>query len=213
MVADLQDIRVGYDTINQTTSMPIRDMNERLAEGNKKALIDNIYAVDSFGESPLRQALDRAGKTFACETGNYCPRAEPPAGFCQQNFALLYTDGYWNGGAGVSSNEDADSAANRFDGGRYADAIAQTLADTAMYHYKRDFHPTYTNLVPISRLDQVGAAPDDIEAKVLRHGIHPASSWWVLGSIQSPGGSSGNRRKDRVGMGTAHGEKDIAMVG
>ena len=159
VVADLQDIRVGYDTINQTTSVPIRDMNERLAEGNKKALIDNIYAVDSFGESPLRQALDRAGKTFACETGNYCPRAEPPAGFCQQNFALLYTDGYWNGGAGVSSNQDADSAANRFDGGRYADAIAQTLADTAMYHYKRDFHPTYTNLVPISRLDQVGAAP------------------------------------------------------
>ncbi|MGA1675976.1 MAG: pilus assembly protein, partial [Pseudomonadales bacterium] len=56
-------------------------------------------------------------------------------------------------------NEDADSAANKFDGGRYADPFPRTLADTAMYHYKRDLQPTYADLVPLSRLDQAGAAP------------------------------------------------------
>ena len=47
-------------------------------------------------------------KIFACQTGNYCPALPAPDGQCQQNFALLFTDGYWNGGAGVSTNTDVD---------------------------------------------------------------------------------------------------------
>ncbi len=154
--ADVQDIRVGYETISATTSIPVADMNDLYTEGNKKALIDNVYKVDSFGGTPLRQALGRAGKIFACETGNYCPALPPPDGTCQQNFALLFSDGYWNGGAGVSSNDDEDGS-GPFDGGVYADGQRATLADTAMHYYENDMFPEVNDEVPISPLDVLGA--------------------------------------------------------
>jgi len=159
VVAQVQDVRVGYLTTSNPTSEEIREMNDLYTSGNKKLLLDNIYSVTSNSQgSPQRQLLDRAGAIFACEFGSYCPRLPAPAGFCQQNFALLMTDGYWSQGTGVASNADADTP-NPFDGGRYADSYSSTLADTAMYHYKRDLHPDFDDLVPVGRRDVLGA-PD-----------------------------------------------------
>ena len=156
VVAAVQDIRIGYETISATTSEPVRLMNELYTEGNKKLLMDNIYEVDSFGGTPLRQALGRAGQIFACQTGSDCPALPAPDGQCQQNFALLFSDGYWNGGAGVPGNDDGDTSGS-FDGGRYADTVSATLADVAMYYYETDIQPGLDNEVPVSRKDLLGA--------------------------------------------------------
>jgi len=93
VVAGVQDLRVGYDTVSATTSIPIAPMNDSPSEGNKKSLLDNIYQVASFGGTPLRQMLGRAGKTFECSSGNYCPILPAPEGTCQRNYALLFSDG------------------------------------------------------------------------------------------------------------------------
>ena len=135
VVSEVQDIRLGYETISNTGSEEVRLMNQLYTEGNKKLLLDNIYDVDSYGGTPLRQALGRAGQIFACQTGNYCPALPAPDGSCQQNFALLFSDGYWNGGAGVTGNVDTDGF-GPFDGGRYADSVSATLADVAMSRMK-----------------------------------------------------------------------------
>jgi type IV pilus assembly protein PilY1 len=159
VIAQVQDVRVGYLTTSNPTSEDIREMNNLYTEGNKKLLLDNIYSVESRSQgSPQRQLLDRAGAVFSCQGGfQPCPRLPEPAGFCQQNFALLLTDGYWSQGTGVSSNADANTA-NPFDGGRYADTYSATLADTAMYWYKTDIWPDASNdQVPIGRRDLLGA--------------------------------------------------------
>jgi type IV pilus assembly protein PilY1 len=155
VISRVQDIRIGYETISATTSRPVRLMNDLYTEGDKKLLLDNVYAVDSFGGTPLRQALGRAGKIFACQTGNDCPALPAPDGQCQQNFALLFTDGYWNGGAGVPGNDDVDGP-GIFDGGRYEDGVNASLGDVAMFYYENDLQPGLDDEVPLARKDLIG---------------------------------------------------------
>jgi type IV pilus assembly protein PilY1 len=165
VVAGVQDMRVGYMTINNQGRENIRHMNDDYTTGNKRRLLDNIYSVESRGGSPLRQALDRAGNTFRGTFGGMDdPLLPAPDGMCQQNFALLFSDGYWSGGSGVSSNADANTA-NPFDGGRYADPFSATLADTAMFYYKTDLRPQLENLVPVGPRDILGAPPGTFEGE------------------------------------------------
>lgn len=157
VIADLQDIRVGYETINNNRSEPVRDMNDLHTEGNKKALMDDLYRTNASGGTPLRRALDRAGDIFSGNHGDD-PLLPAPEGFCQQNFTLLFSDGYWNGGDPAQDNEDGDNS-SPFDGGVYADGEQETLADVAMYFYERDIRGDMDDLVPVSQRDRLGA-PD-----------------------------------------------------
>ncbi len=159
IVAELQDIRVGYETINRRTHREVASMNEYFWEGAKKDLLDTIYSTDSVEITPLRQALDDAGRILACNhPDRACPALPAPEGTCQQNFALLFTDGYWNGEASVSGNQDADGP-GPFDGGRYADGFNETLADVAMFYYENDLQPGIENEVPLSASDLNGVPP------------------------------------------------------
>ncbi|MCZ6619406.1 MAG: PilC/PilY family type IV pilus protein, partial [Gammaproteobacteria bacterium] len=88
--------------------------------------------------------------------GNDCPALPAPAGTCQQNFTLLFSDGYWNGDSGILSNDDEDGA-GPFDGGRYEDNFSQTLADVAIHYYETDLFPLIENQVPVSQRDISGA--------------------------------------------------------
>ena len=162
VIADLQDIRVGYETINRRASDPITVMNEYYWEGDKKGLLDTIYSINSTGGTPLRRALDDAGRILACSySGKPCPALPAPEGICQQNFTLLFSDGYWNSSQGtVTGNYDTNGAGD-FDGGRYADARSNTLADVAMYYYENDLQPTLLNAVPLASAD-INSVPDGI---------------------------------------------------
>ncbi|MEM8766847.1 MAG: PilC/PilY family type IV pilus protein, partial [Pseudomonadota bacterium] len=169
VIANVQDIRVGFDTINQRRSEDIVEMNEFYTEGAKKTLLDDIYRVNSSSGTPLRRALQKAGEVFECNTGT-CPILPAPDGQCQQNFALLFSDGYWSGGdPAFSGNPDGDNS-SEFDGGVYADTVNQTLADVAMYYYERDLHTDLDDVVPLSSRDIAGAPPNTFNS--VRNTMH-----------------------------------------
>ncbi|OQX17796.1 MAG: hypothetical protein BWK80_39065, partial [Desulfobacteraceae bacterium IS3] len=73
---------------------------------------------------------------------------------CQQNFAILVTDGADNvafvtSGNTVTGIANTDGDANTaFDGGKYADTSENTLADIAMEYYENDLAPDIGNMVP-----------------------------------------------------------------
>jgi len=152
-VAELQNVRVGYETINRRSSAPIAPMNEYFWEGDKRQLLDTIYKTDSVGTTPLRRALDDAGQILGCSKGGVnCPALPAPEGICQQNFSLLVSDGYWTDGTPRPGNFDVDGP-GVFDGGKYADDHADTLADIAMYYYENDLFPEVEDGVPVSNAD------------------------------------------------------------
>ena len=173
VVAEQSALNIGYATLNNSNDRErIEQMNSTFRAGAKRELMDQIYRIDSNGGTPLRRSLDRAGRHFACVAGDSfgssgtsapgsanCPMQAAPAGSCQQNFALLFTDGEWNGGTpGGIGNEDGDGNTN-FDGGVFADGLSDTLADVAMRWYENDLHPGLDDLVPTTARDRGLATP------------------------------------------------------
>ena len=174
VVADVTSLNVGYATINRPTTERrfIQPMEPSFRGTNKSRLLTQIYEINSSGGTPLRRNLDRAGRYFRCQSGDIfgssgsstpgtgtCPVAPAPAGLCQQQFTLLFTDGEWNGSyTGGVGNEDADEPGSPFDGGFFADGVANTLADVAMFYYETDIHGSLDNLVPTTDRDRALAA-------------------------------------------------------
>ena len=94
--------RVGFITINPMSSgsvtssryLPIAPFNAT----QKSDWYTKLYATGSNGSTPLREALSRVGRHYAgVTTGINNGMSEDPVQYsCQQNFALLTTDGYYN---------------------------------------------------------------------------------------------------------------------
>ncbi len=139
-----------------------------VAKSNKRVLLDNLLAVDSRGLTPLRRALNNTGLYFQGEVDDdalfgFAPPAalnsanhsspildKDHGGQCQQNFALLFSDGYWNGDEpeGIGNS---DQGTGPFNGRSYADTYSATLADVAMYYYQMDLMPGLADEVkPVS---------------------------------------------------------------
>jgi len=176
-VSEVSGLRLGYATLNDTNeTLPADLMNASFRSGNKKTMMDQVYKIDSNGITPLRQALDKAGRYFECKSGDSfgstsdtspgdigCPVEASPQGQCQANYVLLFSDGAWNGDdPSVPGNHDQDAVANgsstEFDEGIFGDSYTSTLADVAMYYYERDLHPALTDGVPTTEFD-IRAAP------------------------------------------------------
>jgi type IV pilus assembly protein PilY1 len=135
--------RVGYTQINQlsgtSTYVKIRDFNA----SQRTSWYSKLLAAQTSGGTPLRGALAFAGRVFAGKESV----DDPMQYSCQQNFALLTTDGYWNGNSSGSGVTDIDgSVIGDQDGGDtprpyYQGTSAGTvpsLADVAMYYYNTD---------------------------------------------------------------------------
>ncbi len=138
----------------------------------KSAWYAKVYATQALGRTPLREALSRVGRIFAgafgggLTTGLTAAADEPMIASCQPNFAIMATDGYWNGaggqktdGTGMDNQDNVNSgfstqAYGAFDGG--TPVATNTLADVAMYYYKNDLRtsgPFATNNVPTTSKD------------------------------------------------------------
>ncbi len=92
--------RVGFITINP--NQPVTS-NKYLPlatfdAGQKSSFYSLLYSQTTNGSTPLRQALARIGRHYAnVTTGINAGMPQDPMQFsCQQNFALLTSDGYWN---------------------------------------------------------------------------------------------------------------------
>ncbi len=128
-----------------------RNVSPMSVTANKIDLLEKFYEVNtevSTGGTPARASLKRVHDYFMTTGTNAPILSQTEGGECQQNFNILLSDGFWNRSApsGVG-NTDIDSdgiknfdghASESNDGGNYADAFSNTLADIAMLSYETD---------------------------------------------------------------------------
>ncbi len=104
------------------------------------ALVDTMASWEWEGQgTPLRRGLEVAGRYYDNYYGAY---ADPIVSECQQNYSVLFTDGYWGGSAPYTSaigDEDGDGAYD-------------TVADVAHYFYTEDLSPL-DDEVPTTPID------------------------------------------------------------
>jgi len=152
--------RVGFVTINPGSPVNAsKYLNiARFTAAHKSAWYTKFYEQGAPGSTPLPEALARVGRHFAGKTDgiNSGMNQDPIEYSCQQNFAILTTDGYWQDSAGktISSgaigNQDnvevapyVTRASGTFDGN--VSGASDTLADVAMYYYKTDLRTPANN--------------------------------------------------------------------
>ncbi|AKH68974.1 Tfp pilus assembly protein, tip-associated adhesin PilY1 [Spongiibacter sp. IMCC21906] len=167
-------LRVGFGSINQG-STSVDGVNSsvivngvRTFDGaNRANFFDALYGrtIPNSG-TPLRKALDAAGKYFS-RTDNKGPWGKTPGTndnteqlACRRNYTVLTTDGYWSGdsagGDPAKNNDGTDNPTHSRPVGDsysykakspFSDNRSDTLADVAMYYWKTDLRSDMDNLV------------------------------------------------------------------
>ena len=120
--------RVGSCTINNPTSLTMRDLDD---DNQRQTFYDQIFGIDFSAArgTPNRQALKFLGEQL--ETNPNIITSS-----CQQNFALLFTDGYNTDSVNGIGNADQGSRARRTFGDPFGDNYSNTIADVAMKYYE-----------------------------------------------------------------------------
>lgn len=122
--------------------------------------------------TPNRLALYYLGQWFASQPNSSAPwgssQAEKQATgsndlACRPNYALLMTDGQWNGSSPPVGNADDQTGTTITDGAGhsyqykpvdpYKDDYSDTLADVAMHFWNTDLQPGMSNTVPVNSQD------------------------------------------------------------
>ncbi|KAB7623152.1 pilus assembly protein [Alkalilimnicola sp. S0819] len=154
LISTNTETRMGLKTLHNNNSVwtSVKDNDD---DGNRAALLKNAARINSSGGTPLRTALKSTGEYFRGKHSPILPLDK--GGACQQNFAVVMSDGYWNGSSPYVGNVDGDSS-NKFAGGSYADKYSNTLADVAMYYYSTDLAPSLPPAVPT--IDGVDENPE-----------------------------------------------------
>ena len=106
--------RIGFDTINGNTSGFLNISTFDATQ--KKAWYDKFFAANPSNSTPLRTALSAIGRLYAGKlngTSYHGATVVDPIQYsCQQNFTILSTDGYWNGGSGAKIDGTAFGTLN-----------------------------------------------------------------------------------------------------
>jgi type IV pilus assembly protein PilY1 len=158
VIKNLKGVRVGILSINGTIIVPLKPVGvwqDGIYYDETTALLEELYACDSGGDTPLREGLHDVGNYYSSNSKNlthyrgksvagdappYLPEAE--GGACQQSFTIIMTDGYYSYDINDLKVDNADGDdISLYDAGCYADALAETLADVAMYYYENDLSP------------------------------------------------------------------------
>jgi type IV pilus assembly protein PilY1 len=172
--------RVGFITINPGSPVAA---SRYLALGafdatQKGNWYSRLYGTGFSGGTPLRGALSRVGRHYAgVFTGiNDGMTPDPMTHSCQQNFALLTTDGYYNDsstaavkpdGSQIENEDNVDQTAppiyssratGTYDGN--LSGASRSLADVAMYYYKNDLRPAAAWPAAIAENNVPGTAKD-----------------------------------------------------
>lgn len=192
-------VRVGYRSLHQNGSsnfnIPVSDGNDGRFVNNdgtngnpsttsRSVWFNRLFKASASNGTPLQSVLDGAGQYFQsnASTGPYGPEVNgsttAPQLSCRQNFTVLTTDGYWNGGT-VSTGSGGDGAnGSTITNGLpttdpnyktyrynqpapYRDGNSNTLADVAMKYWKTDLRTDMNNDVP-SDYSKVAAENDQI---------------------------------------------------
>ncbi|MBL1321406.1 MAG: hypothetical protein COA63_010165 [Methylophaga sp.] len=163
LMAEIPDVNYGLMGTKKHSSDNISSLFRDVFDGNgsgngdadRNTHNDNIrsalysYVWPATG-TPLRRALERAGEYFAGRGPNLGAGVNnhsisPIIESCQKNYAIMLTDGYWNGSDPIGvSNEDGDAFGAAYNG---------TLADVAKKYYDEDLRPLLPNEVPTDAFD------------------------------------------------------------
>ncbi|MBN8443117.1 MAG: hypothetical protein J0M28_15670 [Thauera sp.] len=173
-------IRIGYGRINKADSKTVDGKNLTTIERgvrtfsgtDRKAFFDWLFGLQPTAATPLRRALDAAGQYFenSDATGPWSTTPGVAGGkdlSCRHSYTIMMTDGYWNEGAAATADarKNVDGTAGPTvtspDGTSYSykavspftDTYSNTLADIAMYYWKRDLRTDVANRVPTSIID------------------------------------------------------------
>lgn len=140
VIAASPGFRFGLSVINNYASLFVQVPGAAAVEysAHNASLLDDLYSYDwPAAGTPLRRGLERVGAYY----DNVLAMTDPIISACQQNFSVLFTDGYWNGGDPATAIGNADG-----------DGSTRTLADVARYYYNTDLSPL-PDQVPTSLLD------------------------------------------------------------
>lgn len=143
----------NYDMVGSYSSTPMRDaLTEAGQYFNRSTTLGNASSRGQGSQDKWRcsQLTSRYPEYF---TSDNCEPINGEKGACQQNFTILFTDGYYNGGAPGFQNIDAqdlytDDGTQISGMAPYADTKPNTLADVAMYYYAHDLSDAHDNMVP-----------------------------------------------------------------
>lgn len=167
-----QDMRVGFGAIN--TIGTVIDGLQPFEGAARNGFFTRLYNLTIPPQgTPLRRALEGAGEYFS-RTDSAGPWSSTPGVTggqdiaCRQSYSILMTDG---SASGWAANAATGARADNNDGSNsnsmlilnpdpvgtdftyapidpFQDARSNTLADVAMYYWKRDLRPDMANLVP-----------------------------------------------------------------
>jgi type IV pilus assembly protein PilY1 len=175
--AQPENMRVGYGAIN--TSNTVIEGVRQFSGSDRNVFFERLYRqrIPAQG-TPLRRALEGAGQYFSL-TDDEGPWSSTPGQSggtdieCRQSYAILMTDGSASGGSGAAATGDrADNndgtiqnnmtIVNPVAGGSnftyvprapFTDGRNNTIADVAMYYWKRDLRTDLPNLVPTTDIN------------------------------------------------------------
>ena len=173
--------RVGFITIeNQELGNYLPIAKYAAAAGEQKDLwYKQLYLTTPTTATPLREALSTVGRIYAGKNPVAGFTADPVEYACQQNFALLTTDGYWNGPEGVDIK---NVAIGNLDGGTTprplkegTTATSGSLADVAKYYYDSDIrnnagadaNKNFNNCTGTLGSDVCGTANDHLQQNMV----------------------------------------------
>ncbi len=147
VIDSLSGVQVGIRSINGRIIQPVL-----LLPDNKTTLLNRLYGMRLYANgTPLRRGLREVGRYYdqaaGSDLGTSPIATAADGGECQQNFAIVMTDGYWNGYSPSVGNADGGQ------GTPYADNVSETLADVAMTYYLKDLSSTLSNIVPATLED------------------------------------------------------------
>ncbi len=173
---EMERVRVGFRSLNNSSFnrdvVPI----QVAGDANTLELLKLLYQWPASGATPLRLALENTGKYFDRNVSENNPDYSPylsadEGGECQQSFAILMTDGFYNassyyGYSGPSGTYRDDNSLSPPYGNAGTNGSIQSnrLSDIALHFYNKDLQPD-TILQ-----DRVPTSPDETQT-----GNDPAS--------------------------------------
>jgi type IV pilus assembly protein PilY1 len=148
--------RVGFTAINddnnfiQSNSSTFVNVDDFTAS-HKTRLFKSLYGIGPGGGTPLRQALANTGRYFAKKHAN---QKDPMTLSCQRNYALLTTDGYWNGSNGTKLDGTSIGQEDGSEARPMSDATSLNLKVVTTYEVTETRNSTTTStwLVPGKRI-------------------------------------------------------------
>lgn len=166
VISSVQGLQIGLYSINGNVNEPVRRVHVDGVD-ETATLLSTLYGMTIVANgTPLRQGLQSVGQYYhkndnanggigsASDPDDDSPiAAAADGGECQQCFAIVMTDGFWNGSSPGVGNTDEDDTDSDFDGPPYADTYSDTLADVAMAYYENDLDPNLDNFLPTNSRD------------------------------------------------------------